>query len=250
MTTLVEKFNLNWITPESIEKTREQLVKIKESKFVDDFYRTDSFVSKTSDLLTQLYLIGRDTETKTELLNFPSVVENKFFGDWQKTCLYDGVIAPNKWHGILSWYDDIRALCMWCSAMSDWKNISKCLRFFDEEVEEGKAGNMGRAFYIALRYHFEECFDKRDSYFENILSGRSKKYREIVETFKAIIGDNAESVLKGWSSVFKLWKQKESGVYLLLAPESTFLYYFAEKNGISIPLKDDQYDHIIHFTKK
>jgi hypothetical protein len=245
MTTLSEKFNLKLITPDAAEKTREQLVKTKESKFLSDFNRASFLVSETSSLLTGLYLIGRDSETKTEILNFPSLVENKFFGDWQKTCLYDGVIAPNKWHGILRWYDNIRALCMWCSAVSDWKSISKCLRFFDEEVEEGKAGNMGRAFYIALRYHFEECFDKRDAYFENILLGRSKKYREIVETFKAIIEGNAESTLKSWGAVFKLWKQKESGDDLQLAPEPTFLYYFAQKNGITIPLKDDQKDHII-----
>jgi hypothetical protein len=172
-------------------------------------------------------------------------------GEWQKTLLTDDKkIDPTWWHRTISWYDNIRDTLMWCSAVQDWKSIAESLQFMDSEVHLEKCGVEGKTYYIALRHHFYNNKQERDSLLKIVIDNRNKKYRQIAETFQSILDRDSNIAIKKWNLVLKLWLQQDAKMDWYLAPEATFLYYLALENGISIPLQENQKDHIINFDQQ
>jgi hypothetical protein len=206
---------------------------------------------ETTSLVSDLYLLDRFDEAFQETKNICPALCNYLMGEWQKTQLTDDKkIDPAWWHKNIIWCNDIRNALMWCSAIQDWNGIEKVLSFMDENVNIDKCGFEGKMYYIALRHHFENKKQQRDILFNEIISSRSRKYRQIVETIKSILLKDNDTVKKNWDVILKRWLQQDAKMDWYLAPEATFLYYFAIENGITIPLQEDQKDHIINFDQQ
>jgi hypothetical protein len=245
-----EKLGLDFIKSNTPEETRESIVDTKNSKNLHEDERVKFLVSDTSFLLKYLYLLGRVDEAFYEIPTLKSVVLEYLMGNWQKTVPFNGKIDPNGHHRSLIWLDKLRSFLMWCSAIQDWKSITESLQFMDNEVHIDKCGVEGKNYYIALRHHFEGNKQERDSRLKTVIDGRNKKYRQQTETFQSILDGDADIATKKWNAVFKLWLQQDAKMDWYLAPEPTFLYYFAFENGISFPLQEDQKDHIINFEQQ
>jgi hypothetical protein len=248
---LVNKFKLDFITPNTPEKSKQRIDQSRESKFIDEKDRVSDIASDISFLLKELYLLGRIDDAFQEIENIGSSVFNSLMGEWQKTELTDDKkIDPAWWHKTIPWYSNIRDTLMWCSTIQDWNGIKKVLSFMDEKVKNDKCGIEGKIYYIALRHHFENQKQQRDTLLDEVISSRNKKYRQQAETLKSIFLKDKDVTKKNWESVFKRWLQQEAKMDWYLAPEATFLYYFALENGIFIPLQENQKNHIINFDQQ
>jgi hypothetical protein len=249
--TLADKFKLDFLTSDAPEKARSSMESTKVSKFLDDSDRARHNATNILFLLKKLYLLDRFDEAFNEIENVYPTIFNALLGDWQKTLLTDDKkIDPDWWHRIILWYSNIRSALMWSSSVQDWNGIKKLLSFMDDNVKIDKCGLEGKKYYIALRYHFENKKQQRDNLFDEIISVRNKKYRQMIETFKSILINDKDATQKSWNATLKLWLQQDAKMDWYLAPESTFLYYFALEHGISIAIQEDQKDHIINFEKQ
>jgi hypothetical protein len=247
---LANKFKLDFITLDSLEKSRQLIIQSKESEFLDEEGRASFLPSQLSSLLKELYLLGKMDEAFQEIANICPSVFNYLMGEWQKTQLTDdNKIDPAWWHKTILWHSNIRNTLMWSSTIQDWNGIKKVLSFMDENIKNDKCGIEGKMYYIALRHHFENKKQQRDTLLDEIISSRNKKYRQQAETLKSIFLKDKDVTKKSWESIFKLWLQQDAKMDWYLAPEPTFLYYFAFENGIFIPLQEDQKDYIINFDQ-
>jgi hypothetical protein len=247
---IIDKFNLDFITPDSPQETRQQIINSEQSLCIDEWTRIDLIARDKSFLLKELYLLCKIDEAFEESSSFGSAVVEYLMGKWQETRPLNKKIDPEGWHRFIEWYQRIRNLLMWYAACSNWQGIIDVLQFVDNEVCAGKCGEEGKAYYIALHHHFDDNKQEWDLLLKTITSSRNKKYRQLSETFQAILDGNIDVVIKRWNMVFKLWLQQEAKMDWYLAPEATFLYYFALENGISIPLQENQKNHIINFDQQ
>ena len=243
---LAQKHGLDFIMPDAPEGTRDRIDQTKASDFMDPYDKSSICASDMSFLLKELYLLGRYSEALGEIPNFCAAVKEHLVGDWQKTLPIEGAVDPEKWHRGIGWFDDLRDTLMWCSAILDWESIARILIFIDGSVETRKSGEEGRAYYVALRYHFEGKPAECEAILKKIISSKNVKYRQLAECLMAILNEDKPVVSDAWHIVYERWLKKDAKMDWYLAPESTFLYYLAQSFGCQITLSEEQKDCIVH----
>lgn len=253
--TLAEKFLLG-VWPDSPENTRKQMESSRKSKFLDARSLAQSQASDSCFLAMELYLLGRHKDVRPAAKEAVMFATDYYLGDWQKTLPNDAKkIDPGYWHQSLEWFPHLPKAVLWGSVVEAWSEVARLLQFMDDKCRiclPGEQGKASRQFYIALQHYFNSPVKERvktvQALLKPVVDGKKKPYSQMAETFLAILDGDTKNTAKHFNATFKSWFSDKPDDDLFLAVEPSILYHIAVKEGIEIPLKDDQKDHIVRLS--